>query len=141
MLNLEYMANDITRIEACVPEIKACMATNKLMLNRDKTVIIVFSAPRHSVFCDIHHIPIDALAIVIYRYFYEKLSLVSHIKHICKKSLFHLKNGPSIRSFHMRVVLTELLQSIASWTAFVFYQTYPVLTEYCSRHPNEDVYM
>ena len=29
------------------------------MLNRDKTVIIVFSAPRHSASCDVNHINID----------------------------------------------------------------------------------
>ena len=29
------------------------------MFNGDKTVIIVFSAPRHSVLCDVHHINID----------------------------------------------------------------------------------
>ena len=36
----------------------------QLMLNGDKTVIIVFSAPRHSVSCDVNHINIDGHDIV-----------------------------------------------------------------------------
>ena len=67
------------------------------MLNGDKTVIIVFSAPRHSVSCDKNHINIDGHDIVPVKtvknlgvIFYYKLSLHSHIKKSCKPSLFHL---------------------------------------------------
>ena len=46
MFNQDDTVNAISRIEARVAEIKAWMIINKLMLNGDKTVIIVFSAPR-----------------------------------------------------------------------------------------------
>ena len=46
MFNQDDTVNAISRTEACVAEIKSWMITNKLMLNGDKTVIIVFSAPR-----------------------------------------------------------------------------------------------
>ena len=57
------------------------------MLNGNKTVIIVFSAPRHSVSCDVHHINIDGHDIVPAKpaknlgvNFDDKLILDSHIK-------------------------------------------------------------
>ena len=71
-------ASAITRIKACVEEIKAWMVTNKLVLNGDKTVITVRN-----------------LGVI----FLDKLTLDSHIKNICKTSLFHLKNISNIRSF------------------------------------------
>ena len=51
----------ISFIEACVhvAEIKAWVDTNKLMLTGNQTVIFVFSAIRHGVSCDVHHINID----------------------------------------------------------------------------------
>ena len=64
MLNQDDTVNAISQIEACVAEIKSWMITSKLMLNRDKTLIIMFSAPRHSVSCDVNHINIDGLDIV-----------------------------------------------------------------------------
>ena len=79
------------------------MVTNKLMLNEDKTV---FSAPRHSVQCDVHQINIDGDDMVsagtvsnLSVIFAGKLSLDSHIKNICKISLFHLKIISNIRRF------------------------------------------
>ena len=54
MFNPDDTVNAISRIEVCV----AWMVTNKPMLNGDKTVIIVFSAPHH-ISCDVHHIHID----------------------------------------------------------------------------------
>ena len=59
MFNQDDTVNAISRIEAFVAEIKSWMITNKLMLKEDKTVIIVFSAPRHSVSCDVRPINID----------------------------------------------------------------------------------
>ena len=59
MFNQDDTVNAISRIEACVAEIKSWMITNKLMFNGDKTVIFVFSAPRYSVSCDVDHINID----------------------------------------------------------------------------------
>ena len=77
-----------------------------LMLYGDKTFIIVFSAPRHSVSCDVNHINIDGHDIVPAKnvknlgvIFYNKLSLDTHIKNICKTSLLYLKNISNIRSF------------------------------------------
>ena len=58
MFNQDDTVNAISRIVACVAEIKSWMITIKLMLNGDKTVIIVFSAPRHSVSCDVNQINI-----------------------------------------------------------------------------------
>ena len=85
------------------------------MLNGDKTVIIVFS-----VSCDVQHININAHDIVPAKtvkilgvIFYDKLSLYSHIKNICKTSLFHLKNISNIRSFLLdkaAVQLTHVLK-------------------------------
>ena len=108
MFNQDDTVNAISRIEACVAEIKAWMITNKLVINGDKTVITVFSAPRHSVSCDVSHFNIDGHDIVPAKtgtknlgvLFYDKLSLDSYIKNICKISLFHLKNIISnMRSF------------------------------------------
>ena len=64
MFNQDATVSAISRIEACVAEIKSWMITNKLMLNGDKNSIIVFSAPRHSVSCNVNHINIDGHDIV-----------------------------------------------------------------------------
>ena len=59
-----------------------------------------------SVSCDVNHSNIDGHDIVpgktvrnLCVIFDDKLSLDSHIKNICKTSLFHLKNISNIRSF------------------------------------------
>ena len=153
MFNQDDTVNAISRIEACVAEIKSWMITNKLILNGDKTVIIVFSAPRHSVSCDVNRINIDGHDIVPAKtvknlgvMFYDKLSLDSHIKNICKTSLFYLKNISNIL-FPIRLlsisacicfVSIGLLQFTAPRTAFLFHQTSTVHTKYCSTHPHED---
>ena len=104
MFNQDDTVNAISRIEACVAVMLSWMITNKLMLNGDKTLIIVFSAPRHSVSCDVNHINIDGHDIIPAKtvknlgvIFYDKLSLDSHIENICKTS--HLMNISNIRSF------------------------------------------
>ena len=111
----------ISRIEACVAEIKSWMITNKVMLNVDETLIIVFIAPRHSVSCNVNHINIDGHDIVpaitvknVGVIFYDKLSLDSHIKNICKTSLFHLKNISNIRSFLPDKAAVQLTHAFVS---------------------------
>ena len=66
-----------------ISRIQAWMTTNKLMLNGDKTLIIVFSTPRHSVSCNLNSTNIDGHDIVptvknLGVIFYDKLSLNSH---------------------------------------------------------------
>ena len=99
MFNASATDTVITRIEACVAEIKTWMITYKLVLNGDKTVIIVLTALRHSFSCAMHHINIDSHDIVLATshksggyFFRDELSLDSHIKHMCNTLLFHLKN-------------------------------------------------
>ena len=121
MFNQDDTVNAISRIDACVAEIKSWMITNKLMLNGDETVIIVISAPRHSVSCDVNHINIDGHDIVPTKtvknpgvIFYDKLSLDSHIKNICKPSLFHLKNISNIHSFLPEKAVLQLTHAFVS---------------------------
>ena len=121
MFNQDDTVSAISRIESCVAEIKSWMITNKLMLNVDKTLIIVFSAPRHSVSCNVNHINIDGHDIVPAKtvknvgvIFYDKLSLDSHIKHICKTSLFHLKNISNIYSFLPDEAAVQLTHAFVS---------------------------
>ena len=116
-----YISSFLSCVEACVAEIKSWMITNKLMLNGDKTVIIVFSAPRHSVSCDVNHINIDGHDIVPAKnvknlgvIFDDKLSLDSHNKNICKTSLFHLKNISNIRSFLPDKAAVQLTHAFVS---------------------------
>ena len=119
MFNQDDTVNAISRIEACVAVMISWMITNKLMLNGDKTVIIVFSAPRHSVSCDVNHINIDGHDIVPAKtvknlgvIFYDKLSLDSHIENICKTS--HLMNISNIRSFLPDQAAVQLTHAFVS---------------------------
>ena len=121
MFNQDDTVNALSRIEACVAEIQSWMITNKLMLNGDKTLIIVLSAPRHSVSCNVNHGNIDGHEIVPAKtvkilgvIFYDKLSLDSHIKNICKTSLYHLKNISNIRSFLLDKAAVQLTHAFVS---------------------------
>ena len=91
------------------------------MLNEDKNEIIVFSAPRHSVSCDVNYINIDGHDIVPAKTvknlgvtFEYKLSLDCHNKNICKTSLFHLKNISNIRSFFSDKAAVQLTHAFVS---------------------------
>ena len=69
------------------------------MLNGAKAVIIVFSAPRHSVSCDVHYINIDGHDIVPAKTVTNLgVILDSYIQNICETSLFQLKDISNIRS-------------------------------------------
>ena len=95
----------LRRIEQCLNDVRAWMGDNQLKVNGDKTVALVLSShnnrPNHNVTvikigdCDITPSPTGRNIGVIFN---TEMSMVSHVKHFCCTSYYHLRNIASIRS-------------------------------------------
>ena len=95
----------LARVEACIAEIKQWMVKNKLQLNSDKTLVLLFGSPRQGssscsvehVLIDGHPIPISVTAKNLGVIFDEHLNMNNHIKAICRGCMFQLRNISRIR--------------------------------------------
>ena len=96
--------NHLDKLDACLKDIRTWMARNFLLLNSDKTEIIVLG-PRHlreSFSSDVT--AIDGISLApsttvrnLGVLFDQDLSFNSHIKQISKTAFFHLRNIAQIR--------------------------------------------
>ena len=95
----------LRRIEQCIDAVRAWMGDNQLKVNDDKTVALVLSSrnnrANHKITvikigdCDITPSPTGRNIGVI---FDTNMSMVTHVKHACCTSHYHLRNIASIRS-------------------------------------------
>ena len=109
----------LRRIEQCLNDIRAWMGDNQLKVNDDKTVALVLSSrnnrANHNITvikigdCDITPSPTGRNIGVI---FDTEMSMVSHVKHVCCISYYHLRNIASIRSCLTQKAAVRLVYSL-----------------------------
>ena len=100
----------LTRIQACVREIKAWLNHNRLHLNDNKTEVLVITTPssanKHSVTDVIVGDSIirpTAVARNIGVMFDNELSLKSQVSKLCQVAFFYIRRIRSIRDCNMRL--------------------------------------
>ena len=109
----------LRRIEQCLNDVRAWMGDNQLKVNDDKTVALVLSSrnnrTNHNITmikigdCDIMPNPTGRNIGVI---FDTEMSMVSHVKHVCCISYYHLRNIASIRSCLTQKAAVRLVYSL-----------------------------
>jgi hypothetical protein len=88
----------ITMIENCLNDLDTWMSTNKLKLNKDKTELLILSS-KHSLQkclptlrfgsdCIKHSVSARNIGVI----FDSTLSMVPHVKVVCKAAFYHLRN-------------------------------------------------
>ena len=109
----------LRRIEQCLNDVRASMGDNQLKVNDDKTVALVLTSrnnrANHNITvikigdCDITPSPTGRNIGVI---FDTEMSMVSHVKHVCCISYYHLRNIASIRSCLTQKSAVRLVYSL-----------------------------
>ena len=94
-----------SHIELCIQDINKWMTANKLMLNSDKTELLVLNT-RHQLPPPLNNISIGPDLIStsnpaknIGVWFHNVLSMDKQISNICKSAFYHLRNIAKIRKF------------------------------------------
>ena len=109
------------RIEACVSNIMEWMSANRLLLNNDKTELLVLNA-RHRPRPTIDHLMVGHDIVKpkkhvknIGVWFDDFLCMDKQINAICKSAFFHLQNISKIRKFisfsHCEILIHSLIAS------------------------------
>ena len=120
-LYVSFLSNDISElnctmanIEKCLTDIDTWMTLNKLKLNKDKTELIFLSS-KHcpQQFLPSLHFGSDLIlpsksARNIGVVFDNTVSMLPHVKFVCKTAFYHLRNIARIRKF-LSVKTTEIL--------------------------------
>ena len=109
----------LRRFEQCLNDVRAWMGDNQLKVNDDKTVALVLSSrnnrANHNITvikigdCDITPSPTGRNTGFI---FDTEMSIVSHVKHVCCISYYHLRNIASIRSYLTQKAAVRLVYSL-----------------------------
>ena len=85
-----------SKVEACILDINKWMTANKLMLNNDKTELLVLNArhrpppPLSSIYAGSKNIGV---------WFDNTLSMNRQVNSLCKTAFYHLRNLATIRKF------------------------------------------
>ena len=108
----------LRRIEQCINDVRAWIVDNQLKVNDDKTVALVLSSRNRRVkhttvikigYCDITPSPTARNIGVI---FDTEMSMVSHVKHACCTTYYHLRNTTLIRSCLTQKPASRLVYSL-----------------------------
>uniref|UniRef100_A0AAQ5ZSU8 Reverse transcriptase domain-containing protein n=1 Tax=Amphiprion ocellaris TaxID=80972 RepID=A0AAQ5ZSU8_AMPOC len=97
--------NQLARLQDCLKDIKTWMTYNSLLLNSDKTEVIVFGPKHLRELLSKHIVTLDGITLAssttvrnLDVIFDQDMSFNSHIKQICRTSFFHLRNILKIRN-------------------------------------------
>ena len=94
-----------SKVEACILDINKWMTANKLMLNNDKTELLVLNArhrpppPLSSIYAGSELIIAAESAKNIGVWFDNTLSMNRQVNSLCKTAFYHLRNLATIRKF------------------------------------------
>ena len=114
-------ANQLNKFQACLKDIKAWMTCNFLLLNSDKTEVIVLGPERlrNSLSKDI--ITLDGIVLAssstvrnLGVIFDQDLSFSSHIKQISRTAFFHLRNIAKIRGILSQTDAEKLVHAFVT---------------------------
>ena len=119
--NMDDLPDVLSRLEKCVAEIKAWMASHFLQLNASKTEILLIGSkhllqnfPNVSLKIGSDKITPSVSVRNIGAYFDEYMSMQYQINHICKSAWYHLKRIGEIRSFLSLDMTCSLMHSFVS---------------------------
>lgn len=111
----------IDKLNACVCAIQTWMATNYLLLNADKTEILLIGSQSARVSISSHvgsmnNVSVSASSTVrnLGVIFDEELSFKPHLRQICKNSFFHLQNIAKVRSILSKSDAEKLIHAFVS---------------------------
>ncbi|XP_078025737.1 uncharacterized protein LOC144463844 [Epinephelus lanceolatus] len=114
-------SNQLTKLHNCLKDIKTWMSTNFLMLNSDKTEVIVLGPKqlRDSLSDDI--VSLDGIALAstttvrnLGVIFDQDLSFNSHLKQTSRTAFFHLRNIAKIRPILTRKDAEKLVHAFVT---------------------------
>ncbi|XP_028272704.1 uncharacterized protein LOC114443000 [Parambassis ranga] len=95
----------LVRLQACLKDIKDWMSSNFLLLNSDKTEVIVFGPKHLRTSLSDNTFSLDGITLAssttvrnLGVIFDQDMSFVSHIKQVSRTTFFHLRNITKIRS-------------------------------------------
>uniref|UniRef100_A0A665ULH4 Reverse transcriptase domain-containing protein n=1 Tax=Echeneis naucrates TaxID=173247 RepID=A0A665ULH4_ECHNA len=107
-LYLSMKPNEVTqivRLQACLEDIKVWMTGNFLLLNSDKTEVIVLGPKHLRKILSNHLISLDGITLAssstvrnLGVIFDQDMSFVPHIKQVSRAAFFHLRNIRKIRN-------------------------------------------
>ena len=95
--------HSLSLVQSCISDITNWMTSNKLMLNSDKTELLLFNAchrprpPLESITVGSYVIHASHAAKNIRVWFDEFLSMDKQVKAVCKSAFSHLRNIAKIR--------------------------------------------
>ena len=118
-MTMDHSNNGLARIELCVSEIREWMNQNMLMLNDDKTELIVFrSKYKHNLYKDLSitigdtvvhcSSQVKDLGVI----FDRVLSLRQHVSYTSKTCRFHLRNISRRRKYIPQAISIVLIKSL-----------------------------
>ncbi len=96
--------HQIEKLTECIIDIKNWMTSNFLLLNSEKTEVLIIG-PKNPICNNLeHYLTLDGCSVKssssvknLGVLFYSNLSFESHVSSICKAALFHLKNISKLR--------------------------------------------
>ena len=93
------------KLQACLKDIKTWMTQNCLLLNTDKTEVVIFGPKRFSEKLPSYIVTLDGISLAssstvrnLGVIFDQNLSFDSHIKQVSRTAFFHLRNIVKIRN-------------------------------------------
>ncbi|XP_075329020.1 uncharacterized protein LOC142388045 [Odontesthes bonariensis] len=97
--------NRLVRLQACLKDIKTWMTQNCLLLNSDKTEVVIFGPERFREKLSSYIVTLDGISLAssstvrnLGVIFDQNLSFDSHIKQVSRTAFFHLHNIVKIRN-------------------------------------------
>ncbi|XP_075330633.1 uncharacterized protein LOC142388967, partial [Odontesthes bonariensis] len=97
--------NRLVRLQACLKDIKTWMTQNCLLLNSDKTEVVIFGPERFREKLSSYIVTLDGISLAssstvrnLGVIFDQNLSFDSHIKQVSRTAFFHLRNIVKIRN-------------------------------------------
>ena len=97
--------NQLAKLQICLKDIKTWMTCNFLLLNSDKTEVIVFGPKHLRSSLSKHIVTLDGITVAssttvrnLGVIFDQDMSFNSHIKQTCRTSFFHLRSIVKIRN-------------------------------------------
>ena len=113
--------NQLVKLQACLKDIKAWMTCNFLLLNSDKTEVIVFGPKHLRDSLSNHVVSLDGITLAssttvknLGVIFDEDMSFKCHIKQVTRTAFFHLRNIVKIRNILSQSDAEKLVHAFVS---------------------------
>jgi exonuclease III len=112
---------NLLKIENCIVSIKSWMSENMLKLNDDKTEVLFITSPYYQKKLNFRQVKVNQTVITnaqsarnIGVIFDTNMLMKEHVKSVCQKSHFHLRNVGLIRKYLTENACATLIHSLIS---------------------------